>query len=49
VQTLLAGQQASQHDVSLDELRARYRDWDVTYSPDAGNGPVFLARKLHVA
>lgn len=51
VQTLVAavaGQQASQGVVSLDELRARYRDWDVSYSTEGGNGPVFLARKLHV-
>jgi hypothetical protein len=51
VQTLVAGVTGTRdgQDVSLDELRARYLDWDVTYSADAGNGPVFLARKLHIA
>jgi len=53
VQTLVAGQQVVEgvltDDVSLEELRARYLGWDVSYSTDGGAGPVFLARKLHLA
>jgi hypothetical protein len=53
VQTLVAGvhavDSAEGGRVSLEELRARYLGWDVTYSTDGGAGPVFLARKLHLA
>jgi hypothetical protein len=40
VQTIAAGKRAS---VSLDELRQRYRGWDVTV--DEGGSNIFLARK----
>lgn len=53
VQTLFAGRTAvdgsSTTDVSFEELRARYLGWDVSLSMDGGAGPVFLARKLHLA
>lgn len=39
VETILAGNQA------IDELRVRYRGWDVTVEPSQGMGHVFLARK----
>lgn len=54
VQTLVAGGlaadgSAATDDVSFEELRARYLGWDVSLSTDGGAGPVFLARKLHLA
>lgn len=32
--------------VSIDELRKRYRDWDVSIDSSAGSAETFLARKL---
>lgn len=44
VQTLVAGQHAANAD-ALDELRSRYRGWDVSIVRDGDASPTLLARK----
>jgi hypothetical protein len=45
VETIVAGQAA----LSIEELRARYRDWSISVEPGDAFGPTFLARKAVLA